>query len=181
MDILIAIVLVIVFLIVTFLIVALFVRKEYAIEREIIIGKPKDVVFNYVKYQKNQDHYSKWVMTDPNMKKEFKGADGTVGFIYAWDGNDKAGKGEQEIKNLKEGERIDLEVRFIRPFESTAYTHMVTEPASANTTKVKWGMVGKSKYPMNVMNLFMNHLLGKDLQISFVNLKNILENKSNPI
>lgn len=40
-------------------------------------------------------------MTDPNMRKNFKGTDGTVGFCYAWDGNKKAGKGEQEIIALK--------------------------------------------------------------------------------
>ena len=81
------------------LIIALFVRKEYAVERELTISKPQQEVFNYVKYLKNQDNYSKWVMTDPAMKKDFKGIDGTSGFVYAWDSKiKKAGKGEQEIK-----------------------------------------------------------------------------------
>src|SRR6478752_388083 len=98
------------------LVIALFVKNEYDVERAVTINKPKEEVFNYVKYLKNQDNYSKWVMIDPNMKKDFKGTDGTAGFIYAWDGNSKAGKGEQEIKNIKEGERVDVEVRFIKPF-----------------------------------------------------------------
>lgn len=51
------------------LITALFVKKEYAIERTISINKPKEAVFNYIKYLKNQDTYSKWAMMDPNMKK----------------------------------------------------------------------------------------------------------------
>ncbi|MDQ3683867.1 MAG: SRPBCC family protein, partial [Bacteroidota bacterium] len=91
------------------LIIALFVKKEYTVERDITINKPKQEVFNYVKYLKNQDNYSKWVRTDPAMKKDFRGTDGTVGFVYAWDGNKKAGKGEQEIKNIMEGERVDVE------------------------------------------------------------------------
>lgn len=37
-------------------------------------------------------------MLDPNMEKEFKGTDGTVGFIYGWNGNKEGGEGEQEIK-----------------------------------------------------------------------------------
>ncbi|MBA2761849.1 MAG: polyketide cyclase, partial [Segetibacter sp.] len=45
------------------LIIALFVSKEYNIEREITINKPKQEVFNYVKNLKNQDNYSKWVRT----------------------------------------------------------------------------------------------------------------------
>jgi hypothetical protein len=36
-------------------------------------------------------------------------------------------------------------------------------------------MSGTSAYPMNLMNLFMGGVLGKDLEISLTNLKNILE------
>jgi hypothetical protein len=50
------------------------------------------------------------------MKKEFRGTDGTDGFVYAWDGNKNAGSGEQEIKRITDGDRIDLEIRFARPF-----------------------------------------------------------------
>ena len=84
-------------------VVALFVSKEYATERQITINKPETEVFSYIRQLKNQDNYSVWAMADPNMKTEFTGTDGTPGFIYAWDGNDKAGKGEQEIKGLTEG------------------------------------------------------------------------------
>jgi hypothetical protein len=157
------------------LIIALFVSKEYNIEREITINKPKQEVFNYVKNLKNQDNYSKWVRTDPNMKKDFRGTDGTVGFVYAWDGNKEAGKGEQEIKNIKEGELVDVEVRFERPMAGVAYTPIITEGVAENQTKVKWGMKGKSKYPMNFMNLFMDGILGKDLETSLTTLKGILE------
>jgi len=160
------------------LIIALFVKKEYSIKREIIINKSQKDVFNYVKYLKNQDYYSKWVMTDPGMKKDFRGTDGTEGFVYAWDSKSKnAGKGEQEITKITEGERVDIEVRFEKPFEGIATTPIVTEALSENQTKVKWGMKGKSNYPMNFMNLFMDNMLGKDIETSLTNLKRILENK----
>ena len=85
------------------LVMALFISKNYSVTREITINKPKQEVFNYVKLLKNQDYYNVWVQMDPNMKKEFRGTDGTVGFVYAWEGNDKAGAGEQEIKGMVEG------------------------------------------------------------------------------
>lgn len=169
------ILLVVVIIIAIPLIIALFVKKEYSVEREITINKPKQEVFNYMKYLKNQDNYSKWVRTDPNMKKDFRGTDGTVGFVYAWDGNKDAGKGEQEIKNITEGERLDVEVRFERPMAGIAYAPVVTQSLSGNQTKVKWGLKGKSKYPFNFMNLFMNGMLGKDLETSLTTLKGILE------
>src|SRR5688572_10445584 len=119
------ILLVIAILIAIPLIIALFVKKEYKVEREVTINKPKREVFDYVKYLKNQDNYSKWVRMDPNMKKDFRGTDGTVGFVYAWDGNKDAGKGEQKIKNITEGERVDVEVRFEKPFEAVATAPMI--------------------------------------------------------
>lgn len=157
------------------LIAALFIKNEYAIEREISIQKPRQEVYNYVKLTRNQDYYNKWVMQDPAMKKNFRGTDGTVGFVYAWDGNNQAGKGEQEIKKITEAEKIEMEIRFERPMTSVCQVQMATESVDATMTKVRWGMQGRNKYPMNLMNLFMDNLLGKDLEQSLLNLKGILE------
>jgi hypothetical protein len=171
------ILLIIAALIVLLFIIGLFSKKSYTIQRSIIINKPKQEVFDYIKLLKHQDHYSKWVMTDPHMKKTYTGTDGTVGFIYAWDGNKKAGQGEQEIMGIKDGEHLDVEVRFIRPFAGFAQTAFSTTAISNNQTKVTWGMSSTMKYPMNIMLLFMNmeKILGKDMEISLINLKNILE------
>jgi uncharacterized protein YndB with AHSA1/START domain len=176
MNVLKIILIIVAIIIVIPLIAALFIKKEYTIEREITINKPVPAVFNYIKYLKNQDNYSKWVMTDPAMKKDFKGTDGTVGFVYAWDSQNKqAGKGEQEIKSITDNQNLDIEVRFEKPFEGIAHTPFTTEAISQNQTKVKWGMIGANKYPMNIMNLFMDNMLGKDLEKSLVTLKGILE------
>lgn len=158
-------------------VVALFVSKRYLVQREIAIEKPAGLVFNYIRFLRNQEQYSKWVMTDPDMKKEFKGVDGSVGFIYAWDGNNKAGKGEQEIKSLVPNRSVECEIRFIKPFEGVASTTMLLEEATKNSTKVIWSMTGESKYPMNLATLFLRGTLEKDLEISLTNLKNILEIK----
>ncbi|MFN5415491.1 MAG: SRPBCC family protein [Flavobacteriia bacterium] len=162
------------------LLLALFTKKEYTIQREIVIEKPIDEVFNYIKQIKNQDYFSKWVMTDPNMNRVFTGNDGEVGFIYAWDSQNKAaGKGEQEIKNIIQNELLDLEIRFEKPMKGLAKTPFRTTSISANETKVNWGMESKMNYPMNAIMLFVNfeNILGKDLEISLNNLKTILEAK----
>ena len=159
------------------LIAALFVKKTYIAQGEIIINKPKQEVFDYIKLTKNQDYYSKWVMTDPNMKKTFTGTDGTVGFIYAWDGNKKAGAGEQEIIGIKEGEREDIEVRFKRPFEGVAKMFLSTDSIAPDQTKVIWSSTGGNPYPLNLMHLFIEGMLSKDIETSLVTLKGILEKK----
>ncbi len=156
--------------------VALFVKNEYSIQREITINRPRKDVFDYIKLQKNQAFYSKWVMTDPDAKKQFTGIDGTVGFIYAWDSENKqSGKGEQEIMKINDGQSIELEIRFERPFKGVGYPSMSTDSLAADQTKVQWRMSGRNKYPFNLMNLLMMDVLGKDLEISLLNLKTILE------
>lgn len=160
------------------LIAALFVKKEYAVEREIIINKPKAEVFAYVKLIKNQDYYSVWNMKDPASIRGSKGTDGTVGYVYSWDSKmDDVGKGEQELIKIVEGERLDMELRFKKPFEATDYAYMTTESVGDNQTKVKWGFNGAMPYPMNLMLVVMNmdEMLGKDLADGLQNLKGVLE------
>ena len=159
-------------------IVAIFKPEEYTIERDIVINRPKSDVFNYVKLLKNQDHYSKWVMMDPGMKKDFTGTDGTVGFIYAWDSENKqAGKGAQEIIKITGEDRADMEVRFEKPFKGVAYPSVVTEALSPTETRVRWIFKGTCNYIMRVMHIVLNlkKVLGKDMQTSLVTLKGILE------
>lgn len=165
-------------LIATALITALFVKKDYAVEREITINKPKQEVFDYIKHLKNQDNYSKWAMIDPEMKKTYRGTDGTVGFVSAWDSDNKeVGTGEQEIKKITEGDRIDFELRFIKPFEATEAAYMTTEEVSENQTQVKWGFNGHMNYPMNLMLLWIDFekMIGGDLETGLSKLKIELE------
>lgn len=176
MKILKRILLVILALIGILLIVAIFVPKDFAITKEIVVNKPVGEVFNYVKYLKNQDNYSVWNQIDPGMKKSYSGTDGTVGFIYAWDSENKdAGKGAQEIKFIDENKRVDVEIRFEEPMEGTNQASVITTPVNNNQTKVAWGFYGKSPYPFNLMNLCMNALVGSDLQKNLENLKRTLE------
>lgn len=160
------------------LIVAIFVRKEFHLSREITIAKPVKEVFGYLKMLKNQNNFSKWALVDPSMKKEYRGTDGTVGFISTWESPVKeVGKGEQEITAIREGERIDYRLRFQLPRKSEATAYMETKAASEGSTLVKWGFEGKMNYPFNLTLLFLDldKLIGKDLEQGLTNLKPLLE------
>lgn len=168
----------IVVLIALILIIGIFTKKEYTVERSIVINKPKQEVFDYIKSLKNQNEFSVWARMDPNMKKEYHGTDGTVGFVSSWDSESKdVGKGEQEITKIDDGNRIDFALRFIKPMEGNATAYMTTEQAAENQTTVKWAFEGKMGYPMNTMLLFMNmdKMLGPDLEQGLVNLKEIMD------
>lgn len=177
MQILIIILLIIVGLIALFLILGLIAKKGYLIERSVLINKPKQDVFNYVKMLRNQDYYSKWVMKDPGMKKDFRGTDGTEGFVYAWNSTDKnAGEGEMEIKKITGQDRIDMEIRFERPMKAVSEAVFVLE-SSGNKTNAKWSFKSEMKYPFNAMMLLIpfEKMLGKDMDESLALLKSNLE------
>ena len=160
------------------LLLALVLKNDYEVEQKVTIQKPNDEVFEYIKYLKNQSNYSKWANMDPNMKKSYKGTDGTVGFVSAWNSkNPKVGKGEQEIINIIEGDRIDYELRFLEPFQATEPAFMLTRSTSETATEVTWGFSGHMNYPMNLMLFFTNleDDLTNDIDTGLKNLKAILE------
>jgi len=176
MNIILTILLVLAGIIALLLIIGLFMKKEHFMRREIIISAPRQKVFDYIKLLKNQDSFNKNAMAGADRKREFKGTDGTVGYIYAWSGNKDVGIGEKEIKSIIEGKRIEAEIRFVKPMKVSATIIMETESLSDTQTKVYWSNGGKLKYPLNILIPMMEKSVAKDMDTSLSTLKNILEN-----
>jgi hypothetical protein len=177
-KVLIALALIIVVLIAGIAIVAYISPTDYRVERSVTINKPKAEVFNYVKFLKNQNDWGPWYKKDPNMTLGSRGTDGSVGYVATWDSkSDEVGAGEQEIKRIVDGERLDSELRFIRPFESKSDAYITTEAAGENQTTVKWGFSGSMPRPLNLMMAMMDmdKAVGKDFEEGLNNLKTILE------
>lgn len=178
MNIVVGILLAILGLAALLLIIALFLKKQHYVNREIVINAPRQQVFDYLRFLKNQDRFNKWAKTNPDRKIETKGTDGTVGYVYAWSGNREAGQGAKEIKNIVEGKRIETEIRFTKPMNVSASVIMETEALSDHHTKVNFINTGALKYPLNIMIPLAERNFAKDLDSSLVILKNILENSN---
>lgn len=151
---------------------------DYKVEREVTINKPRAEVFAYAKMLKNQNDWGPWVKKDPNIKLNYKGNDGEPGFVSAWESSmEDVGVGEQEIKKIDDGKRIESELRFKKPFESTSNAYMTMEDGGAGQTKVKWGFTGTMPRPFNLMLLLMDmdKEVGKDFDAGLANLKSIVE------
>jgi hypothetical protein len=115
-------------------------------------------------------------MKDPAIKLVYTGTDGTVGAISSWTSDNKnVGIGEQEIKKIKEGESLQVEIRFKKPFQATNQATTTVTSAGDGQTTVSNLFYGKSKFPMNFSNLFLGKLVGKDMQQNLENLKTNLE------
>lgn len=158
---------------------ALFVKQDYSVVASVAIDKPVPEVFSYLEQLKNQDNFSVWARIDPDMKKSYRGTDGHVGFVAAWDSdNEDVGRGEQEIVAIIKDRRIDFELRFLAPFEATSPAYITTEAILDTTqTKVNWGFSGHLNYPMNLMFLFVDFetMIRNDLQQGLNTLKSVLE------
>ncbi|MGF1559400.1 MAG: SRPBCC family protein [Flavobacteriaceae bacterium] len=157
--------------------VHLIAPKEYNVFRTVEISKPKSEVFNYLKSLKSMDDWSPWAKKDPNMQKKFSGTDGEVGCISYWNGNKHVGEGEQEIKKIIDGDRIESELRFLKPFKSTSDCYIDVEDSGSGSTKVTWGFSGKSKFPMTIFGIFksMDSMVGPDFEAGMASLKAVLE------
>jgi hypothetical protein len=157
------------------LIIAIFIKKDHYVKREIIINAPQQKVFDYVKHLKNQDSFNKHAQAGGERKKEFKGTDGMVGYVYAWSGDKNAGEGEKEIMDIVEGKSIESEIRFTKPMKAKARILMDTESLPDGQTKVYWSNAGRLNYPVNIFIPVMEKNVAKDMDSSLVTLKNILE------
>ncbi|WP_445382451.1 SRPBCC family protein [Robiginitalea sp. IMCC43444] len=153
--------------------------SKYDISRSVEISRPAAEVFEYLKFLKNQDDWSPWARKDPNMKKEFRGEDGSVGAVSFWEGNREVGSGEQEITAVYPGKRIESELRFLKPFKSVSDAYIEVEALDEDRSRVRWGFSGTNGFPMRFMMLFMSmdKMVGKDFEEGLSNLKGKLEAK----
>jgi hypothetical protein len=146
------------------------------IKKSITINKSSRVVFDYLKITGNQDNFSVWNMADPNMKKTYKGTDGTIGFQYTWDSSVKnVGAGVQETTAIEDGKSIEYSINFSRPMKNHGKTRFEITSLGSDSTSVVWVFDSPSKFPMSLFAPIFKKMLGKDLEKGLINLKGILE------
>lgn len=161
--------------IVLVLIAALFAPKEFKAGAEIEINQPSDVVYDYIKFLKNQDNFSVWNQLDPKMIKKYEGTDGTVGFTYKWNSEKfMVGKGKQVITQLVKGQKMESDL-FFEDEANPAKSVMIIKTVDPNKSSVSWNVIGESPYPFNLMNWFIN--MDEDFDQGLQNLKKQLEKK----
>ena len=171
------IIIAIVIIVVIFL--ALIAPKSYKVSRSIELEYSPEKVREHLRFLKKQQEWSPWAKKDPNMDLTFTGVDGEVGATSHWSGNKDVGEGEQEITRIVEGERIEQDLRFLKPYKSQSDCYMTLDKLGENRSKVTWGFTGNNKFPMSIMMLFMSmdKMVGKDFEQGLQNLKHNLNSQ----
>ncbi len=170
------ILIVIICLIILPFIIAIFVPRKYTVSVSETINKPQQEVYDYVRILDNQKNYSIWVMEDPNLNPEIVGTDGTVGATQKWNSKiENVGEGEQEITALTL-DRMDVDLRFKRPFEGNAKAAYTFKPVSENQTVITAEFFSETPYPFNLPSyLFGKKYITEAQTKNLQNVKRILE------
>lgn len=153
-----------------------FLPKTYSVSRSVIINAPDTVVYNNVADFNRFLKWNPWYKMDPEAKIEVSGTPLDVGHQYTWNG-EKSGQGQMRIVSLQPLRTVNIELKFIKPFESVADTQFdfVTEGAGM---KVTWIMSGESNSVLEKwMGVFTGDMIAGDFDSGLQSLKELSENQ----
>lgn len=157
-------------LLIIFFVGGLFLPKTYSVNRSTVINAPDSVIYTNIADFNEFYKWNPWAKMEPTAKTTVTGTIGQPEHLYAWEG-DKTGSGQMKIKSVALNKMVDIELRFIKPFESLADTRFdIMKEGGGN--KVTWTMSGENVGTMNKwMGLLMDGMIGKDFEDGLKNLK----------
>ena len=120
--------------------------------------------------------WSPWEDLDPDLQRTYTGPDAGVGAHYAWQGNRRAGRGSMEITGSTP-ERIDVDLVFLKPFDTASKVTFDLVPAGAGRTDVTWTMRGEQHGIWGLVGkvIPMDRFVGKDFEKGLARLKAVAE------
>ncbi len=153
------------------LILGLFAKRDYVIERSVDIKAGKSLIAEQVGCFKNFEKWSPWQGLDPNQKTSVSEKDCAVGSFYTWAGNDAVGEGKLTITNQTPDE-IDLELKFVTPWESKAESYFKFAE-NTDVTHTTWGVKMSMPFPWNAFAMFtdVDKAIGADYEKGLIKLK----------
>ena len=120
--------------------------------------------------------WSPWEDLDPQQQRTYAGAASGVGAKYGWNGNRKVGEGSMEITDSDAPTKVVVNLRFVKPFKSTAVTTFDVQPEGAGS-KVTWTMEGANTLMVRLIGVFksMDAMVGPDFEKGLDRLKSTVE------
>lgn len=148
----------------------------FVVERSATLQAPAEEIYAQLADFHNWEAWSPWEKLDPAMKRTYSGAEREKGAIYAWEGNEKAGKGRMEITDVAAPTKVVIQLNFIVPFEAQNVTEFTLSP-EGDGQKLTWRMSGANSFISKIFNVFidMDQMIGQDFENGFANLKAVVE------
>lgn len=151
---------------------------KFRYERSGVIDAPADKIFPYISNLKMGHYWSPYEKKDPDMKKTFIGADGTVGSIMEFEGNKDVGSGTLEILKVVPNELVEIKLHMLKPFDGeNIIAYKLTQESAG--TRFSWSMSGDGGYITKLMTFFIDceKMVAADFSIGIENLKQLVESQ----
>jgi hypothetical protein len=157
-------------LLIIFFVGGMFLPKTYSVNRTAVINAPDSVIYKNIADFNEFYKWNPWAKMEPTAKTSISGPVAQPEHLYNWEGKE-TGTGYMKIKSVEPNQMVDIELKFIKPFESLADTRFdIAKEGEGN--KVTWTMSGENVGTMNKwMGLMMDKMIGKDFENGLKNLK----------
>jgi uncharacterized protein YndB with AHSA1/START domain len=148
----------------------------WTVERSTTIAAPAERIYEQLADFHQWRSWSPWEDLDPALQRDYSGPESGTGAVYRWSGNRKAGAGRMEIVRAVAGERVDIDLEFLKPFKARNDTSFVLTPRG-ESTDVLWTMTGKKTFAMKAMSMFggMDKMIGPDFEKGLGRLRSVTE------
>ncbi|KQC00239.1 SRPBCC family protein [Pedobacter sp. Hv1] len=157
-------------LILIFFVGGLLLPKTYSVNRSAVINAPDSVIYKNIADFNEFLKWNPWAKMEPTAKTTISGPVAQPEHLYQWEGKE-TGSGQMKITGVEANKSVNIELKFIKPFESLANTNFEIAK-DGNGNKVTWTMSGESKGTMDKwMGLFMDGMIGKDFEAGLKFLK----------
>ncbi|RZK55734.1 MAG: polyketide cyclase [Pedobacter sp.] len=155
---------IIVVLAVIVLVGGMFLPKTYTVSRSTVINAPDSVIYKNIADYNEFLKWNAWSKMESGIKVKISGPIAKPSHFYEWEG-DKTGQGSMKITKVELNKMVDMELRFIKPFESLADTRFDIVPEGSGN-KVTWTMSGDNNLMGKWMGVFMSmdKMIGKDFE-----------------
>jgi hypothetical protein len=118
---------IVVVLAVIILVGGMFLPKTYTVNRSTIINAPDSVIYKNIADFNEFYKWNPWAKMEPTAKTKVSGPVGQSGHLYEWEGKE-TGQGYMKVKTAEPNKMVDIELKFIKPFESLADTRFDIVP-----------------------------------------------------
>lgn len=151
--------------------------SDFRVTRSAVLPGPPEAVFEHVNDLRKWEGWSPWADLDPDSTAAFHGPATGTGSAMSWSGNNDIGEGTMTITESRPGERIEMQLAFVRPFQGVSKVEFTFVP-DAGGTLVTWTMSGTNDFLAKAIGLVMDcdTMIGTEFEKGLDNLRGVLSN-----
>jgi effector-binding domain-containing protein len=147
---------------------------SFHVSKSVAIQASPEKVYAIVSDFHHWPKWSPWLITEPGVNVKVEPG----GKAYSWEGK-RTGSGEMNVVKENSPHRMEMLIRFLKPWKSTAPVWFDLKQ-QGQVTEVTWGMTGSLPFFMFFMKKMMAAYIGMDYERGLQLLKDYVETGAVP-